>query len=313
MPAAPPSGTPRVRTRLTRAWVTVACGETPSEHTVTLTSDGAVATCHDAELDDVITALGGPMHACGQVQASFRAAQEIVAAAAGQRDIPGARRFPRSGWKDGTTCPSCSHYTSLYIDHLMSAEHRAFAHGGLPHVVSRLTAWLVRNVDGEVLRLQRGRYAASTTTKSALRWINGGRPLDATNLASLVLHPSYVEPAARLVGNTAEGILTLRESGVRVEWVRELAALVNPDAMRSARRENRSLAPALAAARNVPPRLVAQYLNAGIYAHFHTYATVNAHPRDILAVYHGSGRTVTLAELLRDGETIPGALARFAA
>jgi hypothetical protein len=297
---------PRVtaRTRGERATLTARCDT--GIHKVTLTITGDITTEHDVDVDAVTSALGGPLHPCGQGIASFHAAHAILDAVTGTHDLPGLKWTARKGWSDGHACATCRNYESG-LSHLLSPGHQASRTDGDTHVTRILYGWLTRYDT----RLATPPDRLNPAIKAALNQIDPTAS-DLFIHADRVLHPEYITAAARIVGPHATAIIALRDSGVTVDWIRALARRTRVSAARHAQTTNTTLPRTLIASRNVNPTIVADYLNAGITAHFHTYARVNATPADILAIYrNANGRT--LADLLAEGMTIPDALRRYAA
>lgn len=291
-----------VRTRNDTATFATSCLD-GTEHRFTISLDGTVTNPHhDPEEDAVIEALGGALHPCGTLGRAYTAARVCFDALTGTHDVPGLKKTQRRGWTDGTTCPSCTRDAR----HLATPVHQAARLGTDRHATLTLLRWLTRrnrvlNPDLHVNPIR----ASWRTTSDGLQEAFGDSPGVSSQLVSFrslmldsLVTPRYVSIAREIVGGSPKAVATLRNTGVRVEWADELLRRTQPRALRYAREHNSLLPTSIGAARNVPAREVARYLNAGVTAHFHTYYTRQVTPQQVIAVYKATNGATTLADLL---------------
>jgi hypothetical protein len=313
-----PEQTTTVRTRLSVATFTVPClaGET---HTVRITTDGQITNPHhDLEADEIILALGGEPHPCGRAVVAFEIARDIYRARAGERDVPNVRGKHGTGWRPrGEGCPDCTRY-SRPMDHFLTPSHQAHVRNvsDLAHPISILVRWLVRNsnaglayTNGDVIATDFPALLDSLRSNRFTSYQKG-----------LVLTPAFVEAATTVLGAHLGDIYALRSLGVRVEWLRTLTAGLNRSAKahlvaratasRTRYSTTSKVSTLLNSVRNVDPATVAKFLNAGIYAHIHTYARAHVRPAQVLAVFNATGGDTTLADLMNEGLTVQQALRR---
>lgn len=300
-----------VRTRNHKAYFTVGCIDAQT-HGFTIALDGTVSNPHhDAEQDAVIAALGGQLHPCATAQRAYVAARACFDAMAGIRDVPQMRRSPRRGWTDGHMCPRCPAPSGA--PHLATPVHQASRLGTTTRDTETLLRWLNRNnAQGPLPRI--GSAPADEAILQALGLVGGEGSRWLWLARKAFLTPRYIALAAPLVGNDPQRIIVLREGGARVEWLAEILRSTEPNALRRLRQVSERFPHSLAAARNVDPHTVADYLNNGVTAHFYTYASHRARPKQILAVYHATGGATTLADILRDeGLTVAQAMRQVGA
>lgn len=298
-----PDNTIIVRTRGTRATFIVQCLD-GDEHRFVMTADGTLLnTHHDPDEDAVIAALGGEPHPCGQALRAYQAALVSNNAATGTSDSSNARYTRRKGWVEGGDCPSCTRRVST-ARHLHSTEHQAHVHGvpQLARQAETLRRWLERNTAA------RGPYRDLTD-------VTNDFPRITRSTRSRYLHVSrddlltrpFIATGTGDLGLPLSDVLALRRNGITIQWLTELNARLTPTTRRALRRHLDNKMGVLIGARNISARKAADYLNAGIYAHLHTYARAEARPEDILAVYRAD-IPGTLADLLQSGMTLHEAL-----
>lgn len=304
--------TTQARTRGDFASVTSVCTD-GDRHRVRFTREEVIESVHDPAADAVLAALGGQAHPCQRAVNAFTAARALRDAWTGVQDIPEAS-FRRSGWSHPHRCESsrCSYPT---LAHLTSPGHVAGFFDADVHTVSVLARWLMRaHEDATCAPVSLGLVAGSQVLDRFEGFDLGDARAQSRlprSIYDLVVSPAFAEVARPLLGADLPTIVQVRAGGVRVEWLREVAQRVPARAARTAREANPNLGSALAKARNVPARTVADFLRAGIVSHFHTYHRFQVTPAQVLQVWHGSNQQRTLAQLLKDGWSVPQALQEF--
>lgn len=298
----------QVRTRGTRAFVTVACSD-GQPHRFSIELDGTSSnTFHAPDEDAVITALGGQPSACGTILRVFSIVRHIHAAQAGVRDIPGLRYGTRRGWyqRNGIEVPTRSGFRNhISMRQASSIPFQLNAHG-IPHDYRRaantMLSWIARNSE-PLIPIETNETLAALGVEVPARFTNYA-------LQWQLITPAFVTAAKDLVGPKIIKILELRQEGLTVQWITELAETLTARAKRRLRRRD-GIARALGCARNLNPRLVARFLERGIYSHIHTYVRASATPDQVLAVFQASNGERTLATLLEQGMTVTDAVARY--
>lgn len=299
-----------IRTRLERAQITVLCGS-GEEHRFSLLVDGTISDYpHDAEHDAVISALGGELHGCAKTLAAFKVAHMLIDAHTGKKDVPGIRKKRFSGtFTDNHTCPECGRGGSS-IHHLMGAPHQASRTGVPLETTLRLTRWIARNQNLTLPHLLGRRIQGALTPElsqslSDERWPNMQR---FATLNKLGITAPFARSAIKLVGTDVDAMVALRSFAVRTEWVQDLAPRVSPRIIEKARTSNFTWTRSLGLSRNVPPAFIADFMQAGIYSHFHTYHKARATVEQVLEVYRNTRGDKTLADYLHEGKSIPDAI-----
>lgn len=304
-----------VRTRGPRATMTVACeGAEAAPHRVTVTIDGNIefSAAHNAEHDAVMRALGAPAHPCQQASQAYKAASTIYRALIGECDSPDFYANQRHLLRSRNPCPTCPRWGSGDVAHFHSCQHQGHQHETDSNAVQTLLKWMVRN------SVHRDSISARMFPIIERETLAGYRvdPYSITP-AHFITEPflaaavSLFSEEASIYERTAL-VRTLRCGGVKVQWLTALVASLTPVTLRRIKRAESISAQALIGARNIAPEKVARYINAGITANFYTYARVDARPEDVLSVFRATEQRHTLAEDLREGVSIPDALARLA-
>ena len=300
-----------VRVRRDGATFTVPCLE-GERHIFVMNPDGTfINSFHDAEADQVAWALGASRHPCGRAALSYSTAEIIFDALTGKRDVPGLKHTARNGWRDRCECQTCQPNLT-YVpsqEHVTSMAHQAARTGTDPALVREMFRWIEQNARSrrrlppprtrEDYRVAFARIGVDSRSEQD-RWF----PIFQQSLIT----PQFVKAAVPFVGATPGDVHALRIGGVRVEWIRSLAAHTTRSAVAYAHEHNGMLASTLAASRNVDPVLVARFLNAGVTAHFHTYSRAHARPEQVLAVYRATRGEKSLADMLGEGLTVHAAM-----
>ena len=316
MPPRLSADAPLVQIRGNAATITVLC-ERRETHHVRIRLDGLTptfSTSHESDVDDVVAALGGALHGCARVKASMDAAIVMWQARMGVRDVPHSRFFQYRGWQNDVTCEHCIS-SGQSMSHLVDPIHLAQTYGGYKNVTQRLGQWIARRNGDETVMASFTDNYRSMAAAGVLDRMDRRRSVSSWAHRvpnGILLTPAFVTAAGNIVGNDGEKIVDLRVHGVRVEWVKQLSALVTPEAARYARSKNPTFGKSLYLARNASSSQVARYINAGIHTHLHTYAKLRVEPDDVIAVWKGSHGEASLADLLNAGVTIPEALRRYA-
>lgn len=291
----------QIRTRGPRAFISIACSE-GQQHAFTIELDGSTTNdFHSPDEDAVIVALGGQPSACGTVMRIVSIVKQIHTARTGETDMPNLR-FRRRGWYvRGTEAPTGrSRHTTMA--EATSVNFQLNAAGISPEyrrAANTLLRWIARNSAPAEHIYRRDQIEALGLTLP--RWYTEHLVREA------LLTPAFITPAREIVGDKLQDIITLRDKGITVQWLTELVAHLSPRAKRRARL-NTSLLAGLGGARNVNARLVARFVEHGIYSHIHTYIRASATPAQVLAVYKATNRERTLADLLDQGMTVTDAV-----
>lgn len=300
-----------IRTRLERAQVTVLCAN-GEEHKFSLVVDGSIADyAHNADEDAVISALGGELHACAKALKAFKAANLLFDAHTGTKDVPGIRKKRFSGqFTDGHTCSECANRNGSSIHHLMGAPHQASRLGVPLDATLAFTRWIARNREVSLPHLMGRRIQGALTPElsqslSDERWPSLQR---FATLNKLGITAPFARAAIKLVGTDVDQMIGLRSFAVRTEWVQDLASRLPLRVIEKARANNFTWVRNLGLSRNVPPAFIADFMQAGIYAHFHTYHKARATVGQVLQVYRNTNGQKTLAHYLQEGISIPDAL-----
>lgn len=309
-----------VRTRGETAYLMTACTDGAS-HRFTITADGQVTDPnHDLDEEAVITALGGAPNPCGAARQAFLAARTALQATTGITDVPRLRHRQRTGYSDGHTCPTCPARPTL--QHISSPAHQASRLGAPPAATVTLYRWLLR-VDPAAAWLRDPTTGRSAQTRRATAVAAALCPSLPANrrpaipeyyAASALLSPTYAAAVNTLFPGEQNDLygwlLQLRGSGISVQWLTSLSTHAHPAALARLvdRYGHAVLLNSLTRARNVAPRTVASYINAGIVAHFHTYARAHVTAAQVLAFYRATGGAQTLADRLAAGASVTQAL-----
>lgn len=311
--------------RLDEATVTVACGE--EMHTVTANLDGTmVLHHHDADAEAVYAFLGGEITACQRVANMMEAVLDADRARRGIATIPGYTFVRRtSGWGPhetwtSATAPRCHQCASRsrgrtaagevssrtpHYGHLLSPGHIAEAHD-LPLALVRKTATWVTARIADPDRL------TATKARALAREYAGA--LSSSQIRDYNLTPRFMRVVSRLPGTLAHApqfaALDIARAGLTAPWLAALLEEVTPAALTRAHNFHNGVnfVKALASARNIDPRLVAQFINGGIYSNFYTYAKFRVTPAQALQVYRVSEGNYNLATALRSGLSLSQAL-----
>jgi hypothetical protein len=304
-----------VRTRGPIASFTVTCTD-GAAHAFTVTLDGTVTnTHHDPDEAAVMIALGGRPNPCGQALQVLDAARTVYNARTGQSDTPDARYTNRRGWHTPTDCPACgTHGTATHIN---SLDHQLGVHAltDAQRAGDTLLRWMHRHGrPSTVLTTQRDYLTRGNPTIRSARRVYLNR-YDLTTV-------EFLTAGRALFGSDDRAVLALRRNGISTQWLTALSRTLTPRGIDHIRRTHTQaeagtgrpspIERALIKARNVSPRTVADYLNAGIHSHLHTYARAHARPDQVLAVYAATNGTTTLADLLATGLSAPDAVASAA-
>lgn len=304
-----------VRTRGTRATVTAACTD-GHLHTFRIDLDGTVTgLAHDPDEDSVIAALGGQPSACGLALRLLAIARDLHAARRGDADMPGLRFHSRSqSWRTASdvTCRGCEGGARWQrtIAHASSLEHQ-MATAGIPATWLRAGAtfarWIERHDTG---------FAATQ-----LDVTRTGSRHERTQVKAAMLSVPFMANLERVFGLTTvtAGRTARNHYGLGTTWLATLSehltdATCAKIRARGGRRDRRSaitsqMLTSISKARNVPAHIVARFLNAGVYAHLHTYIRAGVRPEQVLAVYRDTEGRTTLADLLGQGMSAADAIA----
>lgn len=283
----------RVRTRGELATVVTTCAD-GAEHRFTITPDGVTSnTHHDADEDAVVIALGGAPSACGQAMLAFEAARTAHQAHQGIRDVKGLRWTRRRGWTLTDTLAGS-------LSDLSNARRVAQAKNldsDYQHAADIMFRWLTRTRGESIIYSEANDLFADFPIFNTRqnRYLSGGQ------IRHLMLTKQFIDDARIVVGNDLQKVCHLRNSGITTHWLHSLVSNLRPRTARSLARHGEDLITALRGARNVEARVVAGFLNAGIYAHLHTYARAHARPDQVLTVYRATNGQTTLADLLGQG------------
>lgn len=291
-----------VRTRGSIARFALDCGG--DLHRFSISIDGTVSdSSHDPDEAAVMVALGGRPHACGCAIQAYKSALIAYKANLGLEDNPAARYRTRSGWVSGDqACDACYAYGNT-IAHVNSVEHQLASQGLAEFIpaATTLLRWMHRN--GEASQVITARHQLREALPRGMR---------GTFTASdrrIALTPRFINAAVEITGPNFNNIEKLRRNGVKVQWLNRLVSdLSGPAKTKIAERGRFS---GIVKARNVDARIVAKFLNAGIYDHIHTYARAHVRPEQVLAVYRETNGSKTLADFMEEGLSAPQALARL--
>lgn len=291
----------RVRTSPERATLLVACAN--DTHVVHIASDGVVSMRgHDDETDRVMLALGAERHACQIAAAAYEAAQVTFLALQGIQDAPDLVA-PASRWASTHRCSVCPSRYGIFPRHVNSLPHQVSRLGTHLSAARTLLSWLIRN-DRTARGEPRGRVYDDDLV------INGTGGQWITPAFRAALDCILGEGASAQPSDNSQYIPTdvyVRQHGVKVQWLRAIAHGLSEDRRRLIQSGDfRVSKGALISARNVSPRKVALYMDAGINAHFHTYSRSGVEPHVALDFYRRSGG-VSLAEMIQAGVNVPDA------
>lgn len=304
-----------VRTRGPRATMTVACEGTPTEpHRVTVAIDGTIefSAAHNAEHDAVMRALGAPAHPCQQASQAYKAATTIYRALIGECDSADFYANQRHLLRSRNPCPNCPRWGGVDVAHFYTPQHQAHLHETESHAVLALLKWMVRN------SAQRDSISARMTPVVSLDILTHHQVDPYAIIPAHFITEPFLKAAVALTPqdlslyDRTAFVRTLRTQGVKVQWLTRLVANLTPATLRRIKSREAISTKSLIGARNIAPEKVARYINAGITANFYTYAKVDARPEDVLSVFRATEHQHTLAEDLREGVSIPDALARLA-
>lgn len=301
----------KVRTKGSVAKFTVDCVNN-EQHTFVVNFDGTVLNSyHNAEQDEVIVALGGDLHPCGKALKIFEAALEVYKAETGVADFSAAKYYTRSGWGTprGCSCPR----RGYGIAHINSMQH-VLAEYNLTdnnRTARTLLNWLRRNSEGSQVFKNFAELIASYPSFEVPEYsYPNNRYSNSMNLANFMLTPSFMEAGLTIFDNNPNIVYKLRaEKGIKVDWIKKVAENLKRSTVRKIKNINQeSFINSLVGARNMDPVKVASFINAGIYANIYTYIKNNATPEQALTVYKATNGSSTLASMLREGHSIPGAV-----
>lgn len=271
---APRRNRPTVTIRNNVASIQVLCGE--DIHTVTITRQGTIALPHDREAEEIVTVLGGEPSPCYRVINSYHATVRMVKTVVGLCDPPQMKWSNSCGWYSPVECDDCRTRSSLgvrTIGHYNTPEHLAVAYNGYSTVISNLRDWVA-----ETHHVNPALF--NQVHPETRRIIQPFPIIGSFTLLSpdMLLTPRYITLAEKFVGEDPSAICELREKGITVEWLTELARLVSDRKARRNFRRNRHIARAMIASRNIPASEVAAYMNAGVTSHYYTYAREHLSP-----------------------------------
>jgi hypothetical protein len=301
-----------VRTRGNRARLTVLCTDS-TPHTITIDRDGTITNEHHSPDEAaVILALGGTPSPCGQAEQIYHAAHIVYLARTGEHDDPTATFSSRRSWRTRTDCPTCGYHPSAAHIHTIGHQLGSQGLSEFVRAGSTLVTWLHRTGrPSTALTSTRDLVTAGLVTAPD----SNGIRLTPQTLTTL----PFIRAAYSVIGEDLNSALRMRRGGLTVHWLTDLGRHLNP------RTRNRIAAETAAAgsrsgpteraiikARNINARTIAQFLNAGIHSHLHTYARAHARPDQVLTVYDATQGRTTLADLLEQGHTVTEAVRRAA-
>lgn len=293
-----------VRTRGNIATFTVDCVNN-EQHVFTVTKEGVFNNPHhNPDHDAVMEALGGGEHACAKAAKIFTAGVTINNAETGLADNPKAKFFAR-GWRTNSECNACT-YRTFNINHVNSNTH-VLETSGIPEMKQQLTTvlrWLRR--DGNSSKV----FKNFNEVQNVYPFFENvsRRFYIPNNLKPYMFTPAYIESVIKIFGNDFIPVYQLRAIyGIKTQWIQTLSETLTPKTIERIREEN-TIFKVLSGARHSDPLKVAEFLNAGVYANIYTYITHNAKPEEALRVYKATSGSQTLAGMLREGHSIPGAV-----
>ena len=256
-------------------------------------------------------ALGAEPHACAEAYKIYQAATEAYNAEIGVSDYSKASYGSRRGWHtpNGCSCPrrgyGIAHINS--IQHIL-AETNTTDTGTAGKT---LLAWMRRN--GEENQIFKTVEALTEAYPNIVvpEYATMRSPINTyMNLANFMLTPAFMEAVFKIFPNNATIAYILRiEKGIKVDWLTTLTNnLTRATLTKLHNHDDTKLVNTLAGARNMNAHKVAAFLNAGIYANIYTYIKNGATPEQALTVYKATEGETTLAAMLREGHSIPGAV-----
>ncbi len=295
----------RIDLRGNTANLTISCLNNETHNFSVRWGNALTSPYHNHEADLVILGLGGTPHPCNLVEAAYSIAQISYFAYAGISDVPNLKYVRNKGYRATGRCPGCQNRWNT-LTHLSSVEHLCETSGipQMKQIAKSLKAWIQNNAGNPTIydseeKIVRA-YPAFRSRNNNISYTRA----DTTSftLDSLMLTPTYINNAIKIVGNNIARIVDLRASGITLNWLKE--SISGFDRPKLVSIKNGTSNEALIGARNLPAAKVKEYFTAGVYTNLYTYEKAGASPTQAARISTATKGRISLANILADGHTL---------